>query len=292
VYATAQHKSVFIDRGAQDGVGEGMIFRIFLDRDPDTDEAFPVRDSARMGHVQVAQVSEQFSTGIVYNSRSIIQDESPAVLLTDVSDIDLDSKFNAPPTPPSDPTAPAPPPELTAPAPEASPVPPAEGTPSDDLDRLDDQREMSDQEKRELEQLEQWKKANPDTPPNPELPPGEPGDIPSEIPTDEIFFKVSKEVQAHPHFNNQTNVEFVKIISDDLVEVRVFERGAGETLACGSGACAVVAVMIKNNLSKSKKITTRFKGGDLIINWPSETSSITMTGGYQKIFVGTIDESF
>jgi diaminopimelate epimerase len=105
--------------------------------------------------------------------------------------------------------------------------------------------------------------------------------------TDEKFFKVGPKVEADTIFPQKTNVEFARIISDDLIEVRVWERGTGETLACGSGACAVAVLAIKNNLVKSKKITTRFKGGDLIIEWQDDYS-IVMTGGYIKEFEGMI----
>ncbi|MBP7710136.1 MAG: diaminopimelate epimerase [Rickettsiales bacterium] len=110
--------------------------------------------------------------------------------------------------------------------------------------------------------------------------------------SDEKFFDVGPKVENDKFFPNKTNVEFVKILSDDLVEVRVFERGAGETLACGSGACAVGIAAIHNGLIKSKKITTRFKGGDLQIEWNGEGSPVIMTGGFTKIFDGVIDADF
>jgi diaminopimelate epimerase len=108
--------------------------------------------------------------------------------------------------------------------------------------------------------------------------------------SDEKFFDVGPKVECDKFFPNKTNVEFVRILSDDLVEVRVFERGAGETLACGSGACAVAVAAIAKGLVKSKKITTRFKGGDLQIDWSDDF--VIMTGGFEKIFNGTIDEKF
>ena len=110
--------------------------------------------------------------------------------------------------------------------------------------------------------------------------------------TDEKFFEIAPKISFHKIFPKQANVEFAEILSDDLIAVRVFERGAGETLACGSGACAVGILAIKNNLTKSKKITTRFKGGDLQIEWNGEGSSVIMTGGYEKHFDGAIDADF
>lgn len=108
--------------------------------------------------------------------------------------------------------------------------------------------------------------------------------------SDEKFFEVGPKVEGDKFFPNKTNVEFAKIISDDLIEVRVFERGAGETLACGSGACAVAVAAISKNLISSKKAIIRFKGGDLQINWSGD--SVIMTGGFTKIFDGVIDEKF
>lgn len=111
------------------------------------------------------------------------------------------------------------------------------------------------------------------------------------IPHDNIFFSVAPKIEGNLKiFPNRTNVEFAKIINDSLIEVRVFERGVGETLACGSGACAVGVASITKNLIKSKSVTVRFKGGDLLIEF--DGTNVFMTGGYQKIFSGTIDESF
>ncbi len=110
--------------------------------------------------------------------------------------------------------------------------------------------------------------------------------------SDEDFFSIGPKVETSSIFPQKTNVEFAHIISDDLINVRVWERGAGETLACGSGACAVAVLAIKKNLVKSKKITLRFEGGDLLIEWNGEGSSVVMTGGYEKIFTGEIDENF
>lgn len=111
----------------------------------------------------------------------------------------------------------------------------------------------------------------------------------NEIPNDEVFFKIAPQIENDKFFANRTNVEFAKIISNEIIEVRVWERGVGETLACGSGACAVGVVAIKNNLVSAKKIITRFKGGDLTIEWAGATSQVIMTGDYHKIFYGTIN---
>ena len=111
------------------------------------------------------------------------------------------------------------------------------------------------------------------------------------IPQDEIFFKTGAKVENNlQYFPQKTNVEFAKIINDSLIEVRVFERGVGETLACGSGACAVGFSAIYKNLIKNKSVTVRFKGGDLLIEF--DGTNIFMTAGTQKIFKGIIDDDF
>lgn len=108
--------------------------------------------------------------------------------------------------------------------------------------------------------------------------------------SDEKFFEIGPKVESDKIFPNKTNVEFARILSDDLIEVRVFERGAGETLACGSGACAVATLAIEKKLVNSRKITIRFKGGDLQIEWNG--TSIVMTGGFKKEFDGVIGDEF
>ncbi len=108
---------------------------------------------------------------------------------------------------------------------------------------------------------------------------------------DEKFFGIGPKIENNPIFPQKTNVEFAQIISDDLIEVRVWERGAGETLACGSGACAVGILAIRKKLVKNNKVTTRFKGGDLLIEWNGEGSAVIMTGGFEKEFEGKIEVS-
>ncbi len=110
--------------------------------------------------------------------------------------------------------------------------------------------------------------------------------------SDEIFFDIGPKIETDSIFLEKTNVEFAQIISDNLIEVRVWERGSGETLACGSGACAVAILAIRQALVKSKKITIRFKGGDLLIEWNGDGTAVIMTGSFEKIFDGAIDAKF
>ena len=109
--------------------------------------------------------------------------------------------------------------------------------------------------------------------------------------SDKEFFTIAPQLEIHPLFSQKTNVEFAKIISPNHIEVRVWERGAGETLACGSGACAVAILAMRQNLIPKQKTKISFKGGDLLIDWLEDSSAI-MIGNYQKIFSGVIDESF
>jgi diaminopimelate epimerase len=107
--------------------------------------------------------------------------------------------------------------------------------------------------------------------------------------SDKEFFDIGPKVECDFIFPKKTNVEFAQILSDDLIEVRVWERGAGETMACGSGACAVAILAIKKNLLQKNKVITRFKGGDLAIEWNGKGSAVIMTGGYEHMGSGEID---
>ena len=88
-------------------------------------------------------------------------------------------------------------------------------------------------------------------------------------------------------FPARTNTEFVKIIDRKTVEMRVWERGAGETLACGTGACAVTTACILNGLTEDK-ITVKLLGGDLEVEWDKKDGNIYMTGAAQTVFDGEI----
>jgi diaminopimelate epimerase len=109
--------------------------------------------------------------------------------------------------------------------------------------------------------------------------------------SDEEFTSRGSALETNDLFPEKTNVEFAKIISKNHIEVRVWERGAGETLACGSGACSVAVAAIRNNLIKREEVKISFKGGDLFIDW-REDGSVIMVGGFQKVFNGILDSSF
>lgn len=105
--------------------------------------------------------------------------------------------------------------------------------------------------------------------------------------SDNDFFKIGPLVELDKIFPHKTNVEFARIINDGLIEVRVWERGAGETLACGSGACCVAFVASKTSLIKSNQVTVRFSGGDLIIK-VEEDDLVIMKGDHKRIFDGLV----
>jgi diaminopimelate epimerase len=100
--------------------------------------------------------------------------------------------------------------------------------------------------------------------------------------------EVGKQITAHKEFPNGTNVEFVKVLAPNEIRMRVWERGAGETLACGTGACASVVASAANDKT-SKKVTVHLNGGDLEIEW-GEDKHIYMTGPAVKVFDGELND--
>ena len=96
------------------------------------------------------------------------------------------------------------------------------------------------------------------------------------------------EIENHAMFPAKTNVEFVQVLSRNELIMRVWERGAGITLACGTGACATLVAAVLNDLSDHKAIV-HLLGGDLLIEWNDEDNRVYMTGPAQNVFSGTID---
>ena len=94
-------------------------------------------------------------------------------------------------------------------------------------------------------------------------------------------------IENHPAFPNRVNVEFVQVLGRDRVRQRTWERGTGETLACGSGACAVgVACMLRG--VTAREITVELRGGELQIAWPADDTGVLMTGPATEVFEGRI----
>lgn len=98
---------------------------------------------------------------------------------------------------------------------------------------------------------------------------------------------IGPQIENHPMFPDRTNVEFVQVLSNHEVRMRVWERGSGITMACGTGACATaVACALKNKTMG--KITVKMDGGDLDILWEQDSNTIFMTGKAAKVFTGYI----
>lgn len=93
-------------------------------------------------------------------------------------------------------------------------------------------------------------------------------------------------IEMHPNFLEQVNVGFMQVIHKDEIALRVFERGVGETLACGTGACAAVVAGIRLGLLDST-VTVHTSGGDLIISWQPE-ESVWMMGQAETIYEGEL----
>lgn len=99
---------------------------------------------------------------------------------------------------------------------------------------------------------------------------------------------VGPKMETHELFPRKINAEFVQIIDRNTLKMRVWERGAGETLACGTGACAVLVASALNGVSERKAVV-KLLGGDLIIEWNEKDNHVYMTGPAVKVFDGEID---
>jgi len=103
--------------------------------------------------------------------------------------------------------------------------------------------------------------------------------------TDELVLGIGPLVEKHSAFPRKTNVEFIRIDNRKEFTMRVWERGSGETLACGTGACAVaVAGVLTGKLDR--KVTGHLRGGDLHLEWDEATNHVFMTGPAVQVFEG------
>ena len=100
--------------------------------------------------------------------------------------------------------------------------------------------------------------------------------------------RIGPKFENNPLFPERVNTEFVNILSDGTLKMRVWERGSGETWACGTGACAVgVTAVLSGLFKKGEDITVHLRGGDLVINYTDQT--VLMTGPATTVFEGTIE---
>ena len=105
--------------------------------------------------------------------------------------------------------------------------------------------------------------------------------------------KIGPSFENHVCFPDRVNTEFVQLIDRNTVKMRVWERGSGETLACGTGACAVtVASILNDKVNGSKPVTVQLLGGDLNISWERDENLVYMTGPATTVFDGEIDLGF
>ncbi len=167
IHSSAQHKLVFIDKGTEDGVKPGMVFRVYEHIDPSTEREISASDFIIQADIQVVQTSATYSSGIVISSLSAISENSTATLLTDVSDLNIKRGIR-----------------------EKSVGDPTGDTELDDLDKLEGGGSLGKEEQKELEQLENWKgnppkdETIPGEPPPP--PPSEGSDMPPPPPIDDM----------------------------------------------------------------------------------------------------------
>lgn len=99
--------------------------------------------------------------------------------------------------------------------------------------------------------------------------------------------RIGSALQHHIDFPERVNVGFCELISRDYAKLRVYERGAGETLACGSGACAAAINLIRLGLS-DRNLTLQLPGGELGVSWPNDDSDVVLSGPVVHVFDGRL----
>lgn len=108
--------------------------------------------------------------------------------------------------------------------------------------------------------------------------------------TDELdLTKIGPTIENSRYFPNRTNTEFVEKISDNYLKMRVWERGSGETMACGTGACATVVAAVLNGMAE-RKCTVQLLGGNLEIEWKETDNHVYLTGDAVTVFEGEIEQ--
>ncbi len=92
-------------------------------------------------------------------------------------------------------------------------------------------------------------------------------------------------MESHPMWPDRANIEFAQVLNDREIRMRVWERGTGETLACGTGACATAVAGVLTGRT-GREVTLRLRGGDLDIKWREEDGHVLMTGSATEVFTG------
>ena len=111
--------------------------------------------------------------------------------------------------------------------------------------------------------------------------------VPVEDPGKFVIEEIGPKFEQHPAFPDRVNTEFIRVLDRKTVEMRVWERGSGETLACGTGACAVAVACILNGWTEDE-VTVKLLGGPLRIRWDREKNTVFMTGPATVVFDGEI----
>jgi diaminopimelate epimerase len=100
--------------------------------------------------------------------------------------------------------------------------------------------------------------------------------------------KIGPRFEHHPFFPRRVNTEFIQVVSPAELNMRVWERGSGETWACGTGACAAAVAAVLNHKT-GRRVTLHLRGGDLEVEWRAEDNHVYMTGPAEEVFEGTIE---
>lgn len=99
--------------------------------------------------------------------------------------------------------------------------------------------------------------------------------------------ETGRELEFHPRFPERANIEFCHVTARDRMEIRVWERGVGETLACGTGACAAVVASVLNDLT-DEKVIVKLLGGELSVRWDRKVNHVFLEGPAVKVFDGVL----
>ena len=99
--------------------------------------------------------------------------------------------------------------------------------------------------------------------------------------------ETGRELEFHPRFQERANIEFCHVTARDRMEIRVWERGVGETLACGTGACAAVVASVLNDLT-DEEVIVKLLGGELSVRWDRKVNHVFLEGPAVKVFDGVL----
>ncbi len=107
-----------------------------------------------------------------------------------------------------------------------------------------------------------------------------------QLPNDDVFFLLSPQIENHPLFPDRTSIMWTTVVDESNIELRIWERGAGETLGCGTGASAAAVASIRCGFTRSE-VNVKSKGGTLQVEW-SEGSPVVLTGPAEYVYTGVV----